>query len=183
MFGSQVAKDIELPGGHTDGVSCLKFSPKGNFLVGGSWDKMLKCWEITGSNTAVGKAAIDYEASVLCTDWSPDCTKVYAGGVDNKVKCWNLQTNQWTQVAQHAGPVKECFWIEESNILVTGSWDKTVKYWDTRSPTPALSVDVPDRVYALDVMHPLLVVGTADRKVLIYNLTNPGVEFKNGFTT
>jgi len=37
------------------------------------------------------------------------------------------------------------------NMLVTGSWDKTVKYWDLRSPNPVHTQQMPERVYAMDV--------------------------------
>lgn len=40
------------------------------------------------------------------------------------VKMWNLQTNQQQQIAQHAAPVRHCFYVKDMNMLVTGSWDK-----------------------------------------------------------
>ena len=46
------------------------------------------------------------------------------------------------------------------NMLVTGSWDKTLKYWDLRSPTPAASVQMAERVVSMDVKYPLMVVAT-----------------------
>ena len=64
------------------------------------------------------------------------------------------------------------------NLLATGSWDKTLRYWDTRSPTPALQVQLPDRCYALSCTHPLLVVGTAERHIQVYDLNNPSAPFK-----
>ena len=80
---------------------------------------------------------------------------------------WNLQTNQQQQVAQHAAAVRHCFYVRQLNMLVTGSWDKTVKYWDLRSPTPAHTQQMPERVYAMDVQSELLVVGTADRQIQV----------------
>jgi len=64
------------------------------------------------------------------------------------------------------------------NLLVTGSWDKTLKYWDTRQASPALTVALPERCYAMSCVHPLLVVATAERHILVYNLSNPQVPFK-----
>jgi hypothetical protein len=66
-------------------------------------------------------------------------------------------------------------------VLVTGSWDKTLRYWDGRSPTPVATVNLPERAYCMDVAYPLAVVATAERHVLIYNLTNPKVEYKVRF--
>jgi mRNA export factor len=59
-----------------------------------------------------------------------------------------------------------------------GSWDKTLKYWDLRTPNPVFSFSLPERCYALDVKHPLLVVGTADRHLLVFNLQNPSTPYK-----
>lgn len=56
---------------------------------------------------------------------------------------------------------------EELNVVVTGSWDKTVKFWDIRqnSGTAAAVLPVGERVYAMDAKGRTIVVGTADRNV------------------
>jgi mRNA export factor len=64
------------------------------------------------------------------------------------------------------------------NILVTGSWDKTLKYWDLRSNGPVQTISLPERCYSMDVTTPLLVVGTAERHILVYHLSNPTQIFK-----
>lgn len=111
---------------------------------------------------------------------------------------FDITTGQSTQVAQHDAPVKVVKWIDapQAGILVTGSWDKTLKvcemqcphilsassamlqYWDVRSPTPVATVQLPERCYTLDVQYPLMVVGTAERHIQIYNLTNPSAPYK-----
>ncbi|RVW15728.1 Protein RAE1 [Vitis vinifera] len=52
------------------------------------------------------------------------------------------------------------------------------RYWDTRQPNPVHTQQLPDRCYALTVRHPLMVVGTADRNLIVFNLQNPQTEFK-----
>ena len=47
-----------------------------------------------------------------------------------------------------------------------------------RSPTPAHTQQLPERVYAMDVKHPLLVVGTADRNITVFNMSNPSQPYK-----
>jgi mRNA export factor len=39
-------------------------------------------------------------------------------------------------------------------------------------------VQLPDRCYALSCTHPLLVVGTAERHIQVYDLNNPSAPFK-----
>ncbi|RUS32495.1 WD40 repeat-like protein [Jimgerdemannia flammicorona] len=51
-------------------------------------------------------------------------------------------------------------------------------YWDLRTQQPVAVVTLPERVYSMDVVFPLLVVGTAERNILIYNLNNPSVPYK-----
>jgi hypothetical protein len=47
-----------------------------------------------------------------------------------------------------------------------------------RTSNPVSTVQLPDRCYTLDVAYPLMVVGTAERHVQIFNLSNPTTPFK-----
>ncbi|XXG53203.1 hypothetical protein AAC387_Pa03g1339 [Persea americana] len=53
-----------------------------------------------------------------------------------------------------------------------------LRYWDTRQSHPVHIQQLLDSCYALIVQHPLMVVGTADRNLIIFNLQNPQTEFK-----
>jgi mRNA export factor len=86
------------------------------------------------------------------------------------------------QVAAHDQPIKSVKFFELPNsnqaMIVTGSWDKTIKYWDTRQSQPVASVQCQERVYTLDVKKNLLVVGTADRYINVINLSEPNKFYK-----
>mmetsp|Transcript_16791 Transcript_16791/g.23359 ORF Transcript_16791/g.23359 Transcript_16791/m.23359 type:complete len:329 (-) Transcript_16791:43-1029(-) len=171
-------KDIEVPSPPNDSISSLAFSPKGNFLVAGSWDNQVRCWEVQGPNAIIPKASYNHEAPVLCATWSSDGTKVFSGSCDGKGKMWTAGNPQPVQIAQHSAGIKSCFWVDDVQCLVTGSWDKTLKYWDARSPNPVHSQNLPERVYSMDVKSPLCVVATADRQIVIFDMRKPNVEFK-----
>jgi len=147
-------------------------------LVATSWNSQVLCWDVQATGQAIPKAAVTLDKPVLCSAWSNDGSAVFAGGCDGAVKMWNLATNQQQQVAQHSAPVRHCFFVPQMNMLVTGSWDKTISYWDLRNPNPIHTQSVPERVYAMDCVHPLLVVGTADRTIQVYNLANPQQPYK-----
>ncbi|WP_375449341.1 hypothetical protein [uncultured Nostoc sp.] len=87
-----------------------------------------------------------------------------------------------TQVAAHDQPIRCVRFIEvpgqSTPVLVTGSWDKTVKYWDLRQSSPVASVSCQERVYSMDVVNKLLVVATADRYINIINLDKPTEFYK-----
>eukprot|EP00803_Ostreobium_quekettii_P002391 evm.model.scf_4402.1 EVM.evm.TU.scf_4402.1 scf_4402:4072-7195(+) len=136
-------KDAEVASPPEDGISSLRFSPAANHLAATSWDCSVRVWEVAsgGGLGFVGGAGGGMSAAP-------------------KVKMWNLATNQTQQVAQHEGGVKEVHFVRDENRLVTGSWDKTLKYWDLRSPNPIYTFTLNDMVYAMDLNTPLLVVAT-----------------------
>ena len=181
-------KDTEINQPPTDSISSLCFSPKQNMLVATSWDNQVRCWEIApqaqgGQMVPMSqpKAAVSHSDPVLCSAWHNDGGMVFSAGCDKKGMMWNLQTNQQTQVAVHDAPIREIDYIPDMGMLVTGSWDKTVKYWDLRQSTgtPACTLNLPERVYAMSVVYPLMVVATADRSIHVYNLKNPQTPYQS----
>ena len=74
-----------------------------------------------------------------------------------------------TQIGAHDAPIKGVGFVKSTNTIVTGGWDRKLKFWDARSPNPAGVFDLPERVYAMDIRDSLLVVGTANRQILIYD--------------
>ncbi|XP_024960422.1 protein RAE1-like [Cynara cardunculus var. scolymus] len=175
-------KSTEVVSSPTDAVSSLCFSPKANYLVATSWDNQVRCWEVTKNGTSVStvaKTSMAHEHPVLCSAWKDDGSTVFSGGCDKQVKMWPLLSGgQPVTVAMHDSPVTQVAWISEMNLLVSGSWDKTLRYWDLRQSNPVHTQQLPDRCYALTVRHPLMVVATADRNLIAFNLQNPQAEFK-----
>ena len=57
------------------------------------------------------------------------------------------------------------------DVLITGSWDQTIRFWDPRSASPQqLSHNLPERVYHMDLMKNTLVVAMASRMFHIYDI-------------
>jgi mRNA export factor len=90
--------------------------------------------------------------------------------------------NVGTQVAVHDQPIRSVRFFTNpqggQEMLVTGSWDKTIKYWDLRQPQPVATVQCQERVYTMDIQGNLLVIGTADRYINVISLTDPGKFYK-----
>lgn len=65
---------------------------------------------------------------------------------------WNLATNQSQVVGQHDAPIRHIFFVPDmSNMLVTASWDRSIRYWDMRQPKPAHQQPMAERIYAMDI--------------------------------
>uniref|UniRef100_A0A336N8Z7 CSON009382 protein n=1 Tax=Culicoides sonorensis TaxID=179676 RepID=A0A336N8Z7_CULSO len=178
-----VGKDFEVTSPPDDSISALEFSPatlQQNFLISGSWDFSVRCWEVEQTGKTNPKSMKNLGCPVLDVCWADDGTKVFIATSDKQAKCWDLGSDQLVQVAQHDAPVKTCHWVKGTNYtcLMTGSWDKTLKFWDTRSPSPMMTLNLPERCYCADVDFPMAVVGTAGRHVIIYSLENKPSEFR-----
>lgn len=177
--------DFPVANAPPETVSSLSFSPDGNLLAASSWDSNVRVWQIQSNpqqNMAASNAKAimpnEHKAPVLDCKFSSDGSTIYSASCDNTVKAWHLQSNQSIQIAQHDAPIKAIAHIPEMNAIATGSWDKTVRFWDHRQPKEMLKLPVPERVFAMDVRHPLLVLGLADRKMQVYDLRNPKAVFK-----
>ncbi|KAJ7601829.1 WD40-repeat-containing domain protein [Mycena polygramma] len=118
------------------------------------WDNSVRIYEVGAGGQSQGKAMYQHEGPVLSVCWNKEGNKVFSGGADNAGRMYDIATGQATQVAQHDAPIK-----------VVKCWDKTIKYWDLTPPAPVATV--------VDVQYPLMVVGTAERHIQIFNLTNP----------
>ncbi|KJA26258.1 hypothetical protein HYPSUDRAFT_36528 [Hypholoma sublateritium FD-334 SS-4] len=173
-------KDIEVSDPPTDSISSISFSSQADYMAVGSWDNSVRIYEVGANGQTQGKAMYQHQGPVLDVCWNKDGTKIFSGGADNAGRMFDVTTGQATQVAQHDAPIKVVKWVDapQAGILATGSWDKTIKYWDLRTPSPVATVTLPERCYTFDVQYPLMVVGTAERHIQIFNLTNPNTAYK-----
>lgn len=154
----------------TDTVQALSWSSRANFLAGGAWDGVLRCWEVAPTGASQFKAETRFDGPVLDCSWHDDGSKIFAGSCDTTARCWDLATNQLLPVAKHDMPIKVCTWLPALQVLVTGSWDRTVKFWDCRQSQPALSFPMTERVYCADLYDKCFVVATADKQVTAFSL-------------
>ncbi|ETN42780.1 uncharacterized protein HMPREF1541_01938 [Cyphellophora europaea CBS 101466] len=176
------SKDIALTSPPEDSISDLSFSPAGDFLAVASWDKKVRIYQVSEQGQSEGKAAIDFEAPALSCAWSEDGTKVVGVGADKTFRLLDIASGNMTPqtLTAHEQPIRCCAFTNVNNtpVLVTGSWDKTVKYWDLRSDKPAATVNCQERVYTMDTKGKLLVVGTADRYINVVDLNKPDQFYK-----
>ncbi|GAB7348282.1 hypothetical protein MBLNU459_g6263t1 [Dothideomycetes sp. NU459] len=177
-----ISKDVVVSSPPDDSVSDLRFSPQAELLAVASWDKKVRIYEINNEGQSVGKSYFDHEGPVLSCCWSADGNKVFGAGADKAARMLDLGSNGTTaqQVAAHDQPIRcvESVIIQNQPMLVTGSWDKTIKYWDLRQQQPAATVQCQERVYSMSVRNQMLVVATAERWINVINLANPNNFYK-----
>ena len=101
--------------------------------------------------------------------------KFISVGGDKTVFLWDVATAQtlrrWNG---HAGRVNSCAWGgAEESVAVTGSYDSTVKMWDTksRSERPLMTLtDAKDSISSVQVTGWEIVAGSVDGRVRTYDI-------------
>lgn len=94
----------------------------------------------------------------------------------------NLQTGKTVQVYKgHSGPVTSLVFYDkipssgDENLLITGSWDKTIKIWDTDTKTVISSTlahsDFVKTLFVVPSLQ-LLVSGSSDKSVRFWDLSS-----------
>uniref|UniRef100_W5MNG7 Mitotic checkpoint protein BUB3 n=2 Tax=Lepisosteus oculatus TaxID=7918 RepID=W5MNG7_LEPOC len=168
MTGSN---EFKLSQGPEDSTSAVKFSPStSQFLLVSSWDTTVRLYDV-GANSM--RMKYQHLAPVLdCAFYDP--THAWSGGLDMQLKTHDLNTDQETIVGTHDAPIRCVEYCPEVNVMVTGSWDRSVRLWDPRTPCNAGTFSQPEKVYTLSVAGDRLIVGTAGRRVLVWDLRNMG---------
>jgi mRNA export factor len=105
-------KDVEVQSPPDDTVSKIEFSPATipqTFLVAGSWDHNVRCWQIEQNGTTIPKAQQTAQGPVMDVCWSGDGSKVFTACGDKMARMWDLGSNQYVQVAAHDAPGSKSF--------------------------------------------------------------------------
>ena len=84
----------------------------------------------------------------------------------------DVNTGKESSLGSHDKAVRSLVYNANRELLVSGSWDSTVKFWDARSSTCTASCPLPNKVFAMAGTDQRIVVGLAGRQVLVYDLRN-----------
>lgn len=170
-----VVNAAEMPG---DTISSLAWIPNTNhrILACSSWDSKVRLFECVAQNMQKGlvqKAAMDVEDPLLSLAWSEDSTKLFGGCINTHVKAFDVSTGKLISVGKHDSPVKDVFWVPGgANMVMSTSYDKTIRFWDLRQQNPAAGYSVGHKIYCADLVGPAVVLGLSEEKLLVFGLQN-----------
>ncbi|XP_066255727.1 mitotic checkpoint protein BUB3 [Euwallacea similis] len=165
----QSQAEYKLKSPPDDAISSVKFGPNTQqFLLVSSWDSYVRLYDVN-TNSLRHKYAHDNAVLDCCFT---DAVHSYSGGLDSTLKSFDFNTTTESIVGTHNNSIKCVVYCNEFNCILTGSWDEYVKIWDPRSSGPSGTYKQCDKVLSMDTCGEKLLVATAGRKVLVWDIRN-----------
>ncbi len=176
--------ELEQIMAHDDAVSCLAISPDRKWLLSGSWDQTLRVWELA-TGTLKGEITA-HSQGLLAVVFIPieaslSRYHIATGSFDHTIKLWladtedsnNMTLSLEKTLTHHTGSV-QCLALScDPLLLVSGSYDQTVKQWTL--PTGEMhssSYDPLGAIYAIAVYgsEGLIASAGGDGRVTLWQL-------------
>ncbi|MCA9750448.1 MAG: hypothetical protein KC414_15160, partial [Romboutsia sp.] len=188
MYGrSFITKKVEpealdIPDVYNDSISDIAFNLEGTHMIVGSWDCNLRLYRISSSSFSTSQAFSLEKTFSLRKPILSVCffnSFFLAGTVDGSLILVDLNNNQ-NYTEAHSGGIKS---IKNYNnqFIITGSFDSTVKFWDLKSSSPIYSLNLPGKIYSMDLKGNSLFLALSDKTVKLYDINN--INAVNTFVT
>jgi|GEM_PF-3121404 len=173
--------------GHAQAVTALAFSADGKYIASVSWDKKLKLWLAENGKKIDSISAHDQGllAVSFTSNWEKnnDSYDYYlaTGSFDQNIKIWYLEPKARGElifklddtIREHTGSIQALAFAPKHKILVSGSYDQTVKQWEMERGKLLESYDDEQGgIYAIALHEPqeLIASAGADGRITFWQL-------------
>jgi len=131
--------------GHTEWVSCVRFSPniQNPIIVSAGWDKLVKVWNLT--NCKLRTNLVGHTGYVNTVTVSPDGSLCASGGKDGTARLWDLNEGKHLY-SLDAGDIIHALVFSPTRYWLCAATQNGIKIWDleTKTVVADLNKNYPD---------------------------------------
>jgi guanine nucleotide-binding protein subunit beta-2-like 1 protein len=175
---------IEGVEGHSDWVSCVRFSPSRDpTIISCGWDKLFKAWNLT--NCRLKCNLIGHNGYLNTITVSPDGSLCASGGKDGLAMLWDLQEGKKLYQLDACDIIVALCFSPKSYWLCAAT-QTAIKIWDLESKGVVQEIQITDYAnrspkamqhyctcLAWSVDGSTLFAGYTDGKIRVYTVGNP----------
>jgi len=159
--------------GHSDWVSCVRFSPNANtpVVVSGGWDKAVKVWNL--NQCKIRYDLLGHTGYVNTVTVSPDGSLCASGGKDGAAMLWDLNEGRHLSTLE-AGDVINALCFSPTRYWLCAATAGTIKIWDLESKicVDELKPDFPERSAKAVPIQCISLAWSADGQTLFAGYTD-----------
>lgn len=166
-------KQINVLRGHYGPVLAVKYNANGSYVMSAGQDKMVRLWNPVRGTLVKTYKAHGYE--VLDVIINSDNSQFASCGGDRLIFLWDVSTGRVIRKFRGHDQRVNCICYNpgEYSIIVSGSYDKTVRIWDLKSRSAApiqVLAQARDSISSLVVSPSEIITGSVDGCIRKYDI-------------
>lgn len=156
----------------SDGITALQYLDSSR-LASTSWDGSVRLHDTAADKLLFSQPL---ESGPLFSFATVDSLLI-AGGMDGSIRKVDMETSKSILVGKHKSSTSSetttetnkascsCLASLGSSQVASAGWHKQFHVWDVRQQSPALTIDLPGKAFAMDVDNNVAVVATSGRRL------------------
>ncbi|KAI8089963.1 WD40-repeat-containing domain protein [Halteromyces radiatus] len=165
---TEEAQHYNLTNPPEDGITNVVFHPtKQNLLLSSSWDKTIRIHDTVSCQM---NTKIDHDTPMLDACFGSG-VNIFSAGLDGQVNWIDIVKEEKQKLGSHSKGARSLCWSNNTNMLYSGSWDKSICTWDPRSKHHLTGeYKLSQKVYSMDMKENTLVVAFPHHRLLVYDI-------------
>lgn len=120
-------------------ISCVQWSPCGDFIAASTFTNTVRVWELESKKTKTFTGALQQVSSV---SWDPTGERIVSVSDDGGASIWNPHqpTTVYSVFTDHGRAVRACSWSPQGEFIATGDLDGGLMIWNASSQTVLMTL-------------------------------------------